>query len=160
MSATVVGVGIPASFALTNNPGAPASIVTVSGGGQSATVFTAFLNPLVVLVADVFGNSLSGATVTFASPGTGAGVTFPRGATTTTDANGNASVAVSGNTEAGSYAVTGTVSGSGTPASFGLTNTAGSPANLVNILRQRAVSDREYATVHQSVGGASDRLVR
>src|SRR5439155_14620423 len=38
VTAAAPGVATPASFTLTNNPGAPAAVPAASGGGQSATV--------------------------------------------------------------------------------------------------------------------------
>ena len=60
--------------------------------------------------------------VTFASPASGAGVTFSGGGTATTDAQGNASLSVTANGDAGFFTVTASVSGSATSASFTLTN--------------------------------------
>jgi hypothetical protein len=111
VTATTAGVPGGASFGLTNTPGAPTGIAVVSGGGQSATVGTAFSSPLVAKVTDGFGNPISGVTVTFAGPAAGAGVTFPGGATATTDASGRASVAVAAGTVSGAYAVTASAPG-------------------------------------------------
>src|SRR5207247_2340317 len=84
-------------------------------GGQSATVNTAFGSQLVAKVTDAYGNAISGATVTFAGPPSGPGVTFPSGATATTNAAGQAGVTVAANTAAGSYPVTATTGGAGRP---------------------------------------------
>ena len=131
VTASVTGISTPVSFSLTNTAGAATSIATVSGGGQSATVGTAFTNSLVVLVEDQYGNPVSGATVTFAGPGSGAGVTFPSGTTATTGANGQATLTtLDGNTTAGGYVVTASVAGVTTPASFTLTNSPGAVAGL------------------------------
>jgi hypothetical protein len=130
VSASVSGLSTVASFTLTNTPGAAAIVTVVSGGSQSAVVTTAFAAPLVVEVTDQYGNALSGTTVTFASPASGAGATFPGGDTATTNANGQASVNVSANTIAGSYTVTASVSGVSTPGSFTLINEAGAPTTI------------------------------
>ena len=53
----------------------PALAVT-SGSPQSATVAPAFTNPLVATVTDPFSNPVSGATVTFTAPASGAWGTF------------------------------------------------------------------------------------
>jgi hypothetical protein len=103
----------------------PDAIAAASGGGQSATVNTAFASPLVATVTDASGAPLSGVTVTFAGPASGAGVTFSGGNTATTDAQGRASINITANAGAGSYAVTGSVSGVATAASFALTNNPG-----------------------------------
>ncbi len=123
VEAFVNGVSTPASFSLTNTAGAAASIVVTSGSNQSALVSSTFASPLVATVKDAYGNLVPNVTVTFAGPGSGASVTFPSGATATTGSNGQASVAVAANGVAGSYSVTASTSGVGTPASFSLTNT-------------------------------------
>jgi hypothetical protein len=124
-----------------------AAISATSGGGQSATVASAFANPLVATVTDQNGNPVPGVTVTFAAPGSGAGVTFPNGATATTDASGRASVAVSANTIAGGpFTVTTSIGGVLTPASFSLTNTPAGADHLAfsvqpsNVLTGAAIS--------------------
>ncbi len=123
VEAFVNGVSTPAVFSLTNTAGAAASIVVTSGSNQSALVSSTFASPLVATVKDTYGNLVPNVTVTFAGPGSGASVTFPSGATATTGSNGQASVAVAANGVVGSYSVTASTSGVGTPASFSLTNT-------------------------------------
>src|SRR6185312_14382496 len=73
---------------------------------------------------DQYGNPVSGMTVTFAAPASGASASFPSGATVTTGLNGQASAAVTANTVAGNYSVTATATGASTPASFSLSNLA------------------------------------
>src|SRR5207247_1693150 len=53
---------------LTNAAGAASSINVTAGDGQSAVVNTAFASLLQVRVTDVFGNAVSGVSVTFAAP--------------------------------------------------------------------------------------------
>ena len=57
------------NFAETNVTGAAHTVTATSGTGQSATVSTAFTNPLVATVTDQYGNPVSGVTVTFTAPG-------------------------------------------------------------------------------------------
>ena len=64
------------------------TLSVVSGTPQSATVGTAFTNPLVVKDLDQYGNPVTGVTVTFAPPGSGASGTFTTSATATTNASG------------------------------------------------------------------------
>jgi sugar lactone lactonase YvrE len=119
-------LGSPAVNTLTiTEPAVAAAIASTSGGSQSATVNTAFANPLVATVTDSNGNPVSGVTVTFVGPSSGAGVTFPDGNTATTNAQGQASISVTANASAGSYNVTASVSGVATPAGFALTNSPG-----------------------------------
>ncbi len=134
VSATVAGIGNPASFALTNTTGPPGSITATSGGRQSATVGSTFASPLVATVKDASGNLISGASVTFSAPASGASGTFAGGGTSTTVQTSASGVATSpafaANTTAGSYSVTATVTGAASPASFALTNTAGTPGTI------------------------------
>ena len=113
----------PASFSLTNTPGAAAAVAVVSGSGQTTTVATAFASPLVVVVKDSYGNPVPGASVTFAAPTAGASAALTS-SPATTGANGQASVTATANTVAGAYTVTASVAGVTTPASFSLTNNA------------------------------------
>jgi subtilase family serine protease len=122
VTASIVGLSNAANFALTNNPGAPAAITATFGGGQNAAVNTTFTAPLVATVSDAYGNPVPNATVIFAGPSSGAGVTFPGGDTAITNDQGQASLAVAANDSAGSYTATASVSGVSTPASFTLTN--------------------------------------
>jgi PKD domain len=128
VSASVPGVAATASYSLTNTSGAPASIAATSGGSQSAQVNTAFAAPLVVTVKDAGGNPVSGATVTFTGPASGAGVAT---VTAVTNASGVAPASVTANgTSGGPYNVSATVAGVATPANFSLTNTAGAPGAI------------------------------
>ena len=107
----------------------PVSSTVVATGGtpQSATVGTAFADPLTVRVTDAVGDPVPGVTVTFAPPPSGASATLSSD-TAMTDVNGTASVTAAANTVAGAYAVTATIDGVDTPASFSLTNLAGAAA--------------------------------
>jgi len=122
----------PASFSLTNNAGAPATITATTGSGQSATISTAFATDLQATVLDASSNPVSGVTVTFTAPGSGASGTFTTSNTAVTNASGVATAnTFTANTKTGSYAVTANVSPAlTTPASFSLTNNAGTPATI------------------------------
>lgn len=108
----------------------PVETITVtSGSGQSAEINTQFMNVLVATVS-TGGAPNAGVSVTFAAPGSGASGTFAgtgMTATVTTDANGKATSPpfTANATTGGPYTVTATASGVTTPASFTLTNTAG-----------------------------------
>jgi hypothetical protein len=129
--AAATGATTPASFSLTNNPGAAAAVSATSGSGQSAVISTAFTNPLVATVVDSGGNPVpvAGVSVTFTAPATGASGTFASNSTATeidtTNASGVAtSSAFTANaTVGGPYNVTATSTGL-TSANFSLTNTA------------------------------------
>lgn len=105
-------------------PASPASIAIVSGSGQSTNVSSAFASPLVVVVRDAGSNPLSGVTVTFTPPGSGASATFAGGVNTAvTNGSGQAtSAALTANATAGTYNVTASVVGLGSTVSFTLTN--------------------------------------
>ena len=57
---------------VTMTVGTPTTITANSGSGQTATVNTAFINPLGATVTDQFGNPVPGVTVTFTPPASGA----------------------------------------------------------------------------------------
>ena len=102
------------------------SVSATAGTSQSTTVNTAFTTALQVTVSSG-GNPVSGATVTFTAPGTGASGSFSTGTTATaqTNASGVATApTLTANSQMGGYSVTASVTGAGTPASFSLTNTA------------------------------------
>ena len=126
VTATVGGVSTPATFVLTNNPGAAATLAAGTGGGQSANLGTQFTNPLVVTVTDQYGNAVAdGTTVSFVGPSTGASVS----STTANTSSGVASAHVTANSTLGSYNVTASVSGTGSTATFALSNTT-QPASV------------------------------
>lgn len=112
-------------FRLTNIVGAASGISIVSGTPQTTILGTGFGAPLVVVVRDNAGNPVSGATVTFAGPSTGAGVQ-PSVSTAVTNSSGIAtSPALVPNGTAGSYTITASVrigESSATSVNFSLTN--------------------------------------
>ena len=72
VTATVAGVSEGATFNLSNTPGAASSITAMAGTPQNATVNTVFGTALQAIVEDQFGNPVSGVSVTFSAPGSGA----------------------------------------------------------------------------------------
>src|SRR5882762_9287777 len=125
VTASVSGAATPASFSLTNLAGAPASITVTAGTPQSATVGTAFATRLQATVNDSGNNPVSGATVTFAAPASGASGTFAGGmntATTNTQGVATAATFTANSTAGGPYNVSASVTGVATPANFSLTN--------------------------------------
>jgi hypothetical protein len=129
VNASASGAPSSASFSLTNTPDKPASITVVSGSGQSTQVAKSFGTTLVVVVKDQYQNLVSGATVTYTAPSSGASATLT-GSPATTGSNGQASVTAMANTKTGGYTVTAAVAGVNTPASFSLTNLVGDPASI------------------------------
>jgi N-terminal glycosyl-hydrolase-114-associated domain/Galactose oxidase, central domain len=133
VTASVSGVSTAASFALTNQASTgPSSIATTSGTPQTATISMAFASPLVATVLNASGTGVSGVTVTFTTPSSGASGTFAGGVSTaTTNSSGVAMSAIfTANSTAGTYSVTASVSGVTKGASFGLTNQVGSAASI------------------------------
>jgi adhesin/invasin len=126
--------------------GSAVSITALSGGGQTATVGSAYAAPLKALVEDTFMNPVQGASVTFAAPGSGASITFGGSVTVTTDANGEAtSSAMTANGQAGSFQVTASTMGAATPATFSLANMAGAVNTLAFI--QQPTDTAAHATI-------------
>jgi adhesin/invasin len=123
VTASADGSAAPASFALTNTQGTPGAITVVSGGGQSAMATAPFAAPLKVLVSDSFGNPVSGASVTFTAPASGASAALAA-ASATTGSDGTAQVTATANGQLGAYVVLAGVTGAAAPASIALTNIA------------------------------------
>jgi adhesin/invasin len=128
-AATISGV----SNAFTISPANSSIVITaIQGNGQSAVVGGPYSGPLQVMVADVYGNLISGAAVTFTAPSTGASATFSGPATVMTGADGLAtSPALTANSTAGTFQVSATTTGAATPALFTLTNIAATPNSLL-----------------------------
>ncbi len=124
VTASLAGVATPAVFSLQNISTGPAAVFVVSGSPQIAPLSTLYGSPLVVAVGDAAGNALSGVTVTFAAPITGASATLSA-ATAVTDASGLASITATANATGGPVAVAASVAGVATPATFNLTNDGG-----------------------------------
>ncbi|MBZ5618513.1 MAG: discoidin domain-containing protein [Acidobacteriia bacterium] len=137
VTANLVGFGVEGtlstSFALTNTSGGGGggggggvgSLTATGGTPQTAPTRGAFLNPLQVTLKDANGALVSGATITFTAPASGASAVLSSG-TAVTNGLGVASVTATANAIAGSYLVTATM---GTlSATFSLTNTT---ANVV-----------------------------
>ncbi len=163
VTASVAGVTTPASFSLTNLAAGPASVTATAGTPQSATVNTAFATALQATVKDANGNLLSGVTVTFATPASGASATFGGSATVTTNTSGVATApTLTANGQAGSYTVTASVAGVSTSASFSLTNLAAGPASITATAGtpQSATVNTAFATALQAtVKDASGNLL-
>src|SRR4029077_20302701 len=125
----LIGLGMIAALAAcggSSHKNTTPTIAATSGGSQSATVGTAFANPLVATVT-LNGSPSSGASVTFTAPSSGASCTFANSTNTETDTANASGVATSSvctaNTTAGAYNVTASTTGATAAASFSLTNT-------------------------------------
>jgi hypothetical protein len=103
-------------------------IAATAGTPQTTSVNTAFPVALRATVTDATNSPLSGVTVTFTAPSSGASAKFNGSLTATavTNAGGVAvAPALTAFGQAGSYSVTANANGVNTPASFSLTNTLG-----------------------------------
>jgi adhesin/invasin len=101
----------------------PVVITAFQGDGQQATINTVYGSALQALVKDSFGNVVSGVSVTFTAPASGASATFSGTATVITNASGIAtSPAMTANAQAGPFQIAATAPGAASPATFTLTN--------------------------------------
>lgn len=131
VAASLADATASASFTLTNTSGPAASLSATSGSLQDAVISTAFQAPLVVTVFDANGNPVTGASVTFTAPSSGASGLFAHSSSATeTDTTNSSGVAMSSaftaNSSLGNYQVTATVAGvSGASVNFALANVTG-----------------------------------
>ena len=140
---------VTAAFNAAPTPGLPAQIYIYSGDSQQASTSTAF-SRLVALVTDANGIALSGVTVSYGVPSSGASATLtPAGGTATTNASGLASIAASANATPGSYQVSATANS--LPAvQFNLTN-VGPPAS-VTYISGGDVTDPQITPINTAFG--------
>lgn len=135
---------------------APASIAATGGTPQSTPVNAAFNNPLSATVTDVNGNPVSGVSVTFTAPASGASGAFAGGGATDTEPTNASGVATTltffANSVTGTYSVSATVPGVSTPASFSLTNTPGAPRQRYGSFGRRPERPSQQR-FQQSFGG-------
>jgi len=130
ISASVTGVSPAQTFTATATVGPAVAPAIVSGNGQTAAVGTLLTDPLIVKVADQYGNPLVGVAVSFTVTA-GGGTLSP--ASMVTNSSGQAQVTLTLGTTAGTVTVNGTISGVATPATFTATATPGSPAALTPV---------------------------
>lgn len=126
VTASLSGLTSMATFALTDLPGAPSSLVAGVGASQSTELGADFPVPLAVTVTDSYGNPVVGATVDFAAPVAGASGVFAgtgSSAEVLTNSDGVATAPdFSANERTGGYVVTASVKGVAQPATFALVN--------------------------------------
>jgi hypothetical protein len=130
ISASVAGVSPAQTFTATATvgPAVPPSIV--NGNNQSAAVANALAGPLVVKIADQYGNPLVGVAVSFAITAGSGTLGAP---SAVTNSSGQAQVTLTLGTTAGTVTVSATISGVATPAVFTETATPGPPAALTYV---------------------------
>jgi CSLREA domain-containing protein len=148
---------ISGSTATSVSASTPAMVVAwpPSGPAESAYMHTAFATPLTVNVTDQYGNSVSGATVIFTAPASGASASLSNAGSCTT-ASGICSVNAAANGTTGSYVVTATVSGypGAGGVNFSLTNTA--PPSLVVTSAADDTGTASNCTVQSSTTSGTD----
>ena len=133
VQASIVGAGVtPVAFTATAIAGPPASVVKLSGDGQTAAINNPVAVPPAVQVRDLDGGVVPAVPVTFAVTGGGGSVS---GSVAHSDANGVATVGSwTLGPGAGQNTLTATVAGSGisgNPVTFTATAVQpGAPANL------------------------------
>ncbi len=116
------------------------SIAVSSGNEQTADVGEAFSTPLVAQVTSG-GSPVSGVSVTFSAPTSGAGATFTGGKSTTTvttDSSGNASATLTANETLGTYSVSATAPNVTGTANFGLMNVSAGSITATGGIAQTA----------------------
>lgn len=126
---------VSATFTLTNNAGAAATIAYSSpANGAESEAINGTYAPLAAIVTDSYSNAVSGASVTFTvtAGGTGASGSFATGGATDTETTGSngiatTSQALTANAIVGPFTVAAS-SGSLTPVTFTLTNASGNLA--------------------------------
>jgi hypothetical protein len=124
-ASVATNTGIRPAIASVTVTGGTTKVSAAAGGGQTAVIHQPFAIPLQVLVTDGGNNPLSGKTVTYTVPATGASAGLSS-TSAITGSDGTASVTATANGSAGSYAVTATVEGA-TTASFTLINAKATP---------------------------------
>ncbi len=139
----------------------PANLVslTASGGAsQNTVVSTPFGSALQATVKDGMGNPVSGTTVTFTAPSSGASAAFQGSASIGVVTN-SSGIAISpvpvANGAAGAYTVTASVASGAAPASFSLTNLVGAPASVT-----ANSGTPQTAVVNTSFGSALQAAVK
>jgi len=141
------------------------AIAATAGGGQTATVGTAFKTRLAARTVDASGNPVPAASVTFTAPGSGASGTFAGGATIATAATGTDGIATApaftANAMSGSYQVSASTPGVSTQAIFALTNAATTTPAAIDIADAYARSDQvttNFGTASTLTGRTSPEI--
>jgi adhesin/invasin len=153
LTATFTGfAGTPASFSATGTAGVPTQIAVNGGDSQTAVAGAAVANAPSVIVKDANNNPVSGVSVTFAVASGGGSLT---GATTTTNANGVATVGSwTLGTTMGTNSLTATA-GSIAPVGITANGTAGGATQIaIN------AGDAQSATAGAAVANAPSVIVK
>jgi len=132
-SFVAVAGDLTASIAATATVGPASAIIALSGSGQQDTVTKTLKAPFVAKVTDQFGNGVAGATVTWART---AGAGTLAGSTSTTGADGTASMGYTLGATPGTETVTASVAGLTTPATFTATAVTGAASAIAVVSGQ------------------------
>jgi plastocyanin len=118
-TATVAGaVGSPLTYTATAVPDAPVSLILVSGDDQTAQLGTLYMQPLVVKVADQYGNGING----FMTHWSNTGPAVRTNDSLPTNLQGHASQVMTAGDTVGAVLVTATATGlTGSPREFSST---------------------------------------
>ncbi len=166
IEASASGVVTTANYQLENIIPSPTTIIVQSGSDQNTQINTSFSEPLIALVKDQLGDPVSGVTVTFTAPASGASSVFSDSgtniSTADTDANGVATSATfTANSIGGNYIIEAASTEIATPAEFQTKNsipwyvsTAGNDSN--NCLSPTAPCATLATTIGKS--GANDMI--
>jgi CSLREA domain-containing protein len=137
---------------------AAAGISATTGAPQSATINAAFATAMQATVTDGGGNPVSGVTVTFTAPASGASGKFSN-ITITTTATSNASGVATASTftangTAGSYNVTASINGGSPSTTFSLTNnTANQTINVTTHAPASVAYNSQFTVAATSTSG-------
>ena len=158
LSATSGSLAGATSGGFNINAAAAAGISPTTGAPQSATINAAFATAMQATVIDGSGNPVSGVTVTFTAPGSGASGKFSNNTTTTTattNASGLATASTfTANGTAGSYNVTASINGGTPSATFSLTNnTANQTINVTTHAPASAPYNSQFTVAATSTSG-------
>lgn len=118
---------------LTITASTPTTVKVTGGISQSAVINMAFAQPLQASVFDAYGNPVSGVSVTYTAPGSGASAVFPNNSnfySASTNASGVASTTATANGTTGNYSVVASAAGA-TSDNFSLINLTACNKNLV-----------------------------
>jgi hypothetical protein len=136
----------------------PANITSTAGTPQSATINAAFATALQATVTNGSGNPVSGVSVTFTAPASGASGKFANNTTTTTaitNANGIATASTfTANATAGVYNVSASINAGSPSTTFSLTNNKINQAITVNTHAPSTATYNSSFTVAATTSGS------
>ncbi|GGP25043.1 PQQ-binding-like beta-propeller repeat protein [Silvimonas amylolytica] len=154
VTASAPGAAANVSYNLTNTAASSNTASISSGSLQSATINTAFPDTLQVVVKNSSNTPVSGVSVTFTAPASGASASFSGSATVVTNVSGIAtSPKLTANGTAGSYNVVATTAGVAATTSFSLTNIATSSTGSASL---NGTGDSATTTTSLTTEGAVD----